>query len=78
MGPKAAANIYFFLKREPVPSSAMIAMSSEGLEAYYERLKEEGQVRFTEDIADKEWGYRQFEVVDPDRNRLQFFRFLDP
>jgi uncharacterized glyoxalase superfamily protein PhnB len=76
MGPHAEANIYFFLKKDPIPSSAMIAMNADGLEAYYKQLKNEGMT-FKEDIANKEWGYRQFEITDPDGNRLQFFRFLE-
>ena len=55
----------------------MIAMSKEGLEEYYGLLKRERKATFVEDIEDKEWGYRQFEIVDEDGNRLQFFRFLE-
>ena len=52
-------------------------MSIDGLEEYYNLLKREGKVQFIEDIEDKEWGYRQFEIADEDGNRLQFFRFLE-
>jgi hypothetical protein len=79
MGPGAAANIYFF--RDPVralsPGRAMIAMSRAGLEEYYETLREEGRVKWVEEIEDKEWGYRQFEVEDEDGNCLQFFAFIE-
>jgi uncharacterized glyoxalase superfamily protein PhnB len=81
MGAKAEANIYFFSppdeKEQSSKGKAMIAMTKEGLETYYELLKREGKVTFVEDIEDKEWGYRQFEIVDEDGNRLQFFRFLE-
>jgi uncharacterized glyoxalase superfamily protein PhnB len=80
MGVNAAANIYFFRLAEKSvlgPGKAMIGMTTEGLEEYYELLKREGRAKFVEDIEDKEWGYRQFEVTDEDGNRLQFFRFLE-
>jgi uncharacterized glyoxalase superfamily protein PhnB len=81
MGAHAAANIYFFHLPNDAPTlhpgKAMIAMSTDGLEEYYSLLKREGKVHFVEDIEDKEWGYRQFEVSDEDGNRLQFFRFLE-
>ena len=81
MGYQAAANIYFFNIPEKdkalAPAKAMIAMSADGLEDYYNLLKLEGKVHFLEDIEDKEWGYRQFEIADEDGNRLQFFRFLE-
>lgn len=79
MGPGAAANIYFF--RDPVralsPGRAMIAMSRAGLEEYYKTLRGEGRVLLVEEIEDKEWGYRQFEVEDGDGNCLQFFAHLE-
>ena len=80
IGAKAEANIYFFClpdKKELSKGKAMIAMSEEGLEEYYQLLRREGKVTFVEDIEDKDWGYRQFEIVDEDGNRLQFFRFLE-
>ena len=81
MGPQCAINIYFFRRpegEEPLaPGKAMIAMSTEGLEEYYQMLREEGKVKFVEDIEDKPWGYRQFEIEDGDGNAIQFFRFLD-
>ena len=55
----------------------MIAMTTEGLEEYYDVLKREGKVKFVEGIENKEWGYRQFEIVDEDGNHLQFFLFLE-
>ena len=80
MGPGAAANIYFF--RDPVcaipPGRAMIAMSKAGLEEYYETLRREGKVKkWIEEIQDKSWGYRQFEVEDEDGNTLLFFAFIE-
>ena len=80
-GEHADANIYFFLTsqsdRKLSPGNIMVAMSTEGLEDYYNLLKKEGKVNFVEDIEDKEWRYRQFEIVDEDGNHIQFFRFLD-
>jgi hypothetical protein len=79
MGPGAAANIYFF--RDPVrplhPGRGMIGMSRAGLEEYYKTLRGEGRVRWVEEMEDKEWGYRQFEIEDGDGNCLQFFAHLD-
>jgi len=79
MGPGAAANIYFFANpRSPLsPGKAMIAMTKMGLEEYYGVLKGEGKVRWVEDLEDKSWGYRQFEVEDEDGNGLQFFAFIE-
>jgi hypothetical protein len=81
MGPYAAVNIYFFHLPNDAPAlhpgKAMIAMSMDGLEEYYGLLKKEGKVLWVEDIENKDWGYRQFEVSDEDGNRLQFFRFLE-
>ena len=80
MGQHCAANIYFFRRpdgEEPLPpGKAMIAMSTEGLEEYYGMLRKEGKVKFVDDIEDKPWGYRQFEIADEDGNAIQFFRFL--
>jgi hypothetical protein len=79
MGPGAAANIYFFKDPEEKleRGKAMIAMSKAGLEEYYAVLKSERRVKWVEDVCDKEWGYRQFEVEDEDANRLQFFCFIE-
>lgn len=81
MGPHCAVNIYFFRRPEGEeslpPGRGMIAMSTEGLEEYYEMLRKEGKVKFVEDIEDKPWGYRQFEIADGDGNTIQFFRFLE-
>jgi|SRR5579859_3526126 uncharacterized glyoxalase superfamily protein PhnB len=80
-GEHADANIYFFLTSHSVrklsPGNIMIAMSTDGLEQYYNLLKEEAKVTFVDEIEDKEWGYRQFEIADEDGNHIQFFRFLD-
>jgi uncharacterized glyoxalase superfamily protein PhnB len=80
-GEHANANIYFFLTSESdrklSPGNIMIAMSTDGLEEYYTLLKREGKVEFVEEIEDKEWGYRQFEIVDEDGSHIQFFRFLE-
>ena len=52
-------------------------MSTDGLEQYYNLLKKEAKVTFVDEIEDKDWGYRQFEIADEDGNHIQFFRFLD-
>ncbi|KPI38936.1 uncharacterized protein AB675_4563 [Cyphellophora attinorum] len=74
------ANIYIF--KRPVeevlhPSTIMIALGTEAVDAYYELLVREGKAEIIKEIEDKRWGYRQFAVQDPDGNRIQFFRFLD-
>ncbi|KAF2002547.1 Glyoxalase/Bleomycin resistance protein/Dihydroxybiphenyl dioxygenase [Amniculicola lignicola CBS 123094] len=79
MGKKSDANIYIFRAdaTEFRTSSAMIALGTTELDKYYEQLKKEGIVKIIEDIEDKPWGYRQFEVSDPDGNLIQFFKFLE-
>lgn len=55
----------------------MIALGETELDDYYQLLKKEGEVEIVEEIADMEWGYRQFAVKDGDGNRLVFFKFLE-
>lgn len=88
-GDRAAANIYFFLRgggtggteeeQEPFrPSAAMIALGTQELDQFYARLAALGAaVDVVEGPEDKEWGYRQFAIRDPDGNRLTFFKFLE-
>ncbi|EAQ85250.1 hypothetical protein CHGG_09264 [Chaetomium globosum CBS 148.51] len=73
-GDKAAANIYF--SRDVAESSAWIALGTTELDDFYRELKSHGNVEIIEEIADKEWGYRQFKIRDTDGNRLTFFKFL--
>jgi uncharacterized glyoxalase superfamily protein PhnB len=74
-GDKAAANIYFSTAVEQ--SSAWIALGTTELDDFYAELKSNGNAEIVEEIADKEWGYRQFTIKDTDGNRLTFFKFLE-
>ncbi|KAK3291390.1 Glyoxalase/Bleomycin resistance protein/Dihydroxybiphenyl dioxygenase [Chaetomium fimeti] len=74
-GDKAAANIYF--SSAVTQSSAWIALGTAELDDFYQELKSHGNAEMVEDIADKEWGYRQFTIKDTDGNRLTFFKFLE-
>lgn len=78
-GEKAAANIYFRLcdVEGLVASKAWIAMSLKALESFWEELERRIEVKVVEKIGNKEWGYRQFIVADPDGNELTFFAFLE-
>jgi uncharacterized glyoxalase superfamily protein PhnB len=74
------ANIYIFKRPAEEllrPSTIMIALGTEAVDAYYELLVREGRAKIVEEIGDKPWGYRQFTVQDPDGNQIQFFCFLD-
>ena|SRR3569833_212925 len=82
-GPKAAANLYLRLCRDPgtfTPSTAMIAMGNTEHEAFYEILsalaRDGKEVVISKPIRDEPWGYREFNVTDPDGNEIIFFRFL--
>lgn len=55
----------------------MIALGTAELDEYYDILVEEGKVKITEPIEDKQWGYRQFTLEDPDGNKITFFKFLE-
>ena len=59
------------------PAEAMVALGTNELDEYYELLKTEGAVKILAIPEDKPWGYRQFTIEDPDRNRLTFFKFLE-
>ncbi|OAL73823.1 glyoxalase [Trichophyton violaceum] len=54
-------------------SSTMIALGTTELDEYYNILVEEGKVKITEPIEDKQWGYRQFTLEEPDGNEITFF-----
>lgn len=82
IGSKAEANIYFFLQSfesSPMlsPAAAMIALGTQELDSYYALLQGEDEVEIVEPIENKEWGYRQFTILDGDNNRLTFFKFLE-
>ncbi len=82
-GDKAAANIYLSkpsdaeAEKDWNVSSAWIALGTKQLDELYEQLKSNGVVQIAEEIGDKDWGYRQFAIRDPDGNRLTFFKFLE-
>jgi uncharacterized glyoxalase superfamily protein PhnB len=71
-------NIYIFKRAaEDVlhPSTCMIALGTEAVDQYHDILVNEGKAEIVDPIKDREWGYRQFTVRDPDGNQVQFFRF---
>jgi uncharacterized glyoxalase superfamily protein PhnB len=78
-GEKAAANIYFRLcdVKDVTASKAWIAMSLKALELFWQELEASKEVKVVENIGDKEWGYRQFTIADPDGHELTFFAFLE-
>ncbi len=79
-GTTAQANIYFFKvaeNEEFTASATMIALGTKQMDEFYHLLKAEGKVEVAEAIDDKPWGYRQFTILDPDGNRLTFFKFLE-
>lgn len=59
------------------PAAAMIALGTQELDSYYALLQGEDEVEIVEPIENKEWGYRQFTILDGDNNRLTFFKFLE-
>ncbi|KAL2814104.1 Glyoxalase/Bleomycin resistance protein/Dihydroxybiphenyl dioxygenase [Aspergillus granulosus] len=82
VGKKAEANIYFSAvdSKDFKASSAMIALGTEELDEFYKYLTglADGMgVDIVEPVEDKEWGFRQFTIKDPDGNVLTFFKFLE-
>ncbi|KAF3904971.1 hypothetical protein AA313_de0200631 [Arthrobotrys entomopaga] len=86
IGRHADANIYFFRADNAdqisptggvVKAELMIGLGTRQVDDYYNLLKAEGRVKIVDPIEDKPWGYRQFEIEDPDGNKIQFFRFLE-
>lgn len=78
--PAIRGNIYLFKAAEGAPlypSTAMMALGTDAVDQYHDLLRREGRVTIVEPIADKPWGYRQFAILDPDGNKIQFFRFLE-
>ncbi|EGE00465.1 glyoxalase [Trichophyton tonsurans CBS 112818] len=59
------------------PSSTMIALGTMELDEYYNILVEKGKAKITAPIEDRQWGYRQFTLEDPDGNEITFFKFLE-
>jgi hypothetical protein len=68
----------------------MVALSTAVLERLWERVscvrreedegessRDGGRVQIEEEIGDRPWVYRQFSVLNPDGNRITFFRFLE-
>jgi catechol 2,3-dioxygenase-like lactoylglutathione lyase family enzyme len=89
-GQKAAANLYFFKEASEgqsfTPGSVLIALGTDELDEFWGVLKMklsgawkavEGKVRIVEDIRDMPWGWRQFSILDPDDNKVTFFKFLE-
>ncbi len=78
-GRKADANIYFHECKpdEFHPSRCMIALGTTELAEFYQLIQSRANVRITEHIDDKAWGYRQFSLEDSDGNSLTFFKFLE-
>jgi uncharacterized glyoxalase superfamily protein PhnB len=81
-GTRAAANIYFTIYepdqgKQFVTNQAMVAMGSDELEPWYEKLHADSRIKITEDIKDMPWGYRQFTITDPDGHSLTFFKILE-
>ncbi|KAL2200119.1 hypothetical protein P885DRAFT_27838 [Corynascus similis CBS 632.67] len=74
-GDKAAANIYF--SNAVSKSSAWIALGTTELDDFYRKLQSERLAEIVEELADKEWGYRQFTIRDVDGNTVTFFKFLE-
>ncbi|KAL2846702.1 hypothetical protein BJY01DRAFT_247131 [Aspergillus pseudoustus] len=77
---KAEANIYFSAAADEGfrASSAMIALGANELDEFYAYLRRANvDVEFLEPVDDKEWGFRQFTIQDPDGNKLTFFKFLE-
>lgn len=79
IGKKAEANIYF---HECSPedfhtSKAMIALGTNELDEFHDRLRSREIVEFVQPIKDEDWGYRQFTIKDNDGNQLTFFKFLE-
>ena len=78
-GRKADANIYLHecKPEEFHPSRCMIALGTSELDEFYQLVTSRANVRITEEIEDRDWGYRQFSMEDVDGNSLTFFKFLE-
>jgi hypothetical protein len=79
MGAKAEANLYIFGENKEYVNvgTVMVGLGKIALEQYYQILVEEKNVEIVDDIADRAWGFRQFNVKDLDGNIIQFWAFLD-
>jgi len=79
-GPKAAANLYYSIVADGAElktGAVMIALGTKELDQFYELMTADSDVVVTEPVEDKDWGYRQFSIQDPDENKLTFFKFLE-
>lgn len=79
-GAKAAANFYFFQNSSPETfksGSFFIALGTEELDQLYIHVKGKEHIRIVEPVTDQPWGFRQFSILDPDGNRLTFFKFIE-
>ena len=82
-GAKSVANMYYSRWEANEHESSLpvgqvwVALGTDELDQYYDAIVKKGSVRVVEKVEDKPWGYRQFTILDPDGNRLTFFRFLE-
>jgi catechol 2,3-dioxygenase-like lactoylglutathione lyase family enzyme len=74
-GRAAEVNIYLRRRSEQIaPAECFVFV--EDPDALYAEYTER-RVSVVEPPQDKEWGYRQFTIADPDRHQLHLFRFLE-
>lgn len=45
------------------------------IDAWYRKMENKSLVKTDEKLFRTPWGYRQFSVLDPDRNRITFVQF---
>ena len=80
LGEKAACNIYLFAAAEAkiVPSQTMIMIVPTkecNVDTLAARLQTQG-VKLAEPVENKEWGYRQFKVTDPDGEQAKAWQLM--
>lgn len=74
-GRAAEVNIYFRRYSEQFTPAECFVFVDDPDVLYIEYTGR--QVQVVESPQDKEWGYRQFTIADPDGHRLHLFRFLE-
>lgn len=74
-GRAAAVNIYLRRRQERfTPAECFVFVEDpDALHGEYTRRR----VRIVEPPEDKEWGYRQFTIADPDGHHLHMFCFVE-
>jgi predicted enzyme related to lactoylglutathione lyase len=55
-----------------IPGHQSIIIEVENVDELYESLKQK-EVTFDKEISDEEWG-RNFSILDPDLNKVEFFK----